>query len=46
MKMMGYTGEGGLGLTGQGRVEPVQVGRHEEQEGVSVKSPRQVTNWC
>lgn len=34
MKMMGYTG-GGLGATGEGRLEPVQVGRLEENEGVS-----------
>jgi hypothetical protein len=35
MKMMGYTG-GGLGLTGEGRVEPIQVGRLEDNEGVSL----------
>jgi G-patch domain len=34
MKMMGYTG-GGLGLTGEGRLEPIQVGRLEDNEGVS-----------
>lgn len=34
MKMMGYTG-GGLGKEGDGRVEPVQVGRLDDQEGVS-----------
>jgi hypothetical protein len=36
MKMMGYTG-GGLGATGEGRLEPVQVGRLEENEGVSLE---------
>jgi hypothetical protein len=35
MKMMGYTG-GGLGATGEGRLEPVQVGRLEENEGVRI----------
>jgi len=35
MKMMGYTG-GGLGATGEGREEPVQVGRLELNEGVSI----------
>lgn len=36
MKMMGYTG-GGLGLTGEGRVEPIQVGRLEDNEGVPIQ---------
>ena len=35
MKMMGYTG-GGLGASGDGRLEPVQVGRLELNEGVSL----------
>jgi len=33
MKMMGYSG-GGLGATGEGRLEPVQVGRIDDNEGV------------
>jgi hypothetical protein len=36
MKMMGYGG-GGLGATGDGRLEPVQVGRMEDNEGVRFK---------
>ena len=35
MKMMGWTGEEGLGKDGEGRVDPVQFGRLEDFEGVS-----------
>lgn len=34
MKMMGYTGEGGLGKNKEGITEPVQIGRLEDLEGV------------